>query len=154
MYSVLLSFHSIIRWFVLASLLLSIYRAYKGWIKNSQFFKSDNLVRYWTVTILHKQLLVGICLYFVSPISNYFLRNYTESVQNSEFRFFGMEHSLMMLTAIVIVSIGSIKTKQKTKDREKYKTMAIWFSIGLILIFFSIPWSFSPLISRPLYRPF
>lgn len=154
MYSTLLSFHSLIRWLALASLLFSIYRAYKGWIKNSPFSKLDTLARYWTVTILHIQLLVGISLYFTSPIVNYFFHNYTESVLNINLRFFGMEHSIMMLTAIVIVSVGSIKTKQKIKDREKYKTMAMWFSIGLILILLSVPWSFSQFVSRPLFRPF
>jgi hypothetical protein len=32
--------------------------------------------------------------------------------------------------------------------------MAIWFTIVLLVIFFSIPWHFSPLTSRPYFRWF
>jgi hypothetical protein len=69
-------------------------------------------------------------------------------------RFFGMEHITMMLIAIILITIGSAKAKRKTTDADKFKTMAIWFTISLMIILSSIPWSFSPLTSRPLFRAF
>jgi hypothetical protein len=60
----------------------------------------------------------------------------------------------VMLTAIILITIGSAKAKRKTTDQEKFKTMAIWLTIALLLILSSIPWSFSPLISRPMFRAF
>lgn len=154
MYSTLLVLHSLIRWFVLASLLFAIFRAYKGWRSQKRFSKFDNSVRHWTATIAHIQLIIGLWLYFVSPIINYFLHNYNEAVHQREIRFFGMEHSLMMLIAMIVITIGSVKAKRKSTDTEKFKTMAIWFSVGLFIILTSIPWGFSPLVSRPYYRPF
>lgn len=71
-----------------------------------------------------------------------------------QIRFFGMEHITMMMIAITLITIGSAKAKRKTTDEAKFKTMAIWFSIALLLILSSIPWSFSPLTSRPLFRSF
>ncbi|MEJ7740420.1 MAG: hypothetical protein WKF97_23625 [Chitinophagaceae bacterium] len=65
-----------------------------------------------------------------------------------------MEHITMMLTAIIVITIGSAKTKRKSTDQEKFKTMATWFTIGLLIILTSIPWPFSPLTSRPFFRPF
>jgi cytochrome b561 len=65
-----------------------------------------------------------------------------------------MEHSLMMVIAIIVITIGSAKAKRKLTDREKFKTMALWFSAGLLIILSSVPWAFSPLISRPYFRPF
>jgi hypothetical protein len=65
-----------------------------------------------------------------------------------------MEHSLMMMVAIVIITIGSAKTKRRHTDTEKFKTMAIWFTVGLLIILISVPWTFSPLASRPYFRPF
>jgi len=59
-----------------------------------------------------------------------------------------------MLTAIVIITIGSAKAKRKTMDKDKFKTMAIWFTIGLVIILTSVPWWFSPLVNRPNFRPF
>lgn len=154
MYSTVLALHSLVRWLVLASLLFAIFRAYKGWLSKKVFSRFDNSVRHWTATIAHIQLIIGLWLYFISPIIDFFLHNYKDAVHQRELRFFGMEHSLMMITAIVIITIGSAKAKRKQTDNEKFKTMAIWFTVGLLIILTSIPWTFSPLASRPYFRPF
>lgn len=154
MYSTLLFLHSIVRWMVLASLLLAIFRAYKGWFLKKRFSKFDNAARHWAATIAHTQLVIGFLLYFVSPIIEYFRHSYKEAVHLREIRFFGMEHSLMMLTAIIIITIGSAKAKRRQTDTQKFKTMAIWFSVALLIILIMIPWGFSPFVSRPYYRSF
>jgi len=154
MYPILLALHSLVRWFVLAGLLFAIIRAYRGWLGNKVFTKFDERIRWTTATIAHIQLIIGVWLYFISRIVTYFLHNFKEAVGQRQVRFFGMEHVTMMLTAIVIITIGSAKAKRKVTDREKFKTMAVWFAIGLIIILTSVPWSFSPLVSRPNIRPF
>lgn len=151
---ILLTLHSIVRWLVLASLLFAIVQSYKGWFTNKEFSKFDNFVRHTTATISHIQLILGLWLYFLSPIIEYFLHNYKEAAKQKEIRFFGMEHTLMMLIAIILITIGSAKAKRKSTDKEKFKTMAIWFTISLLIIFISIPWPFSPFAQRPLYRRF
>ena len=112
------------------------------------------MVRHWTATIAHIQLIIGLWLYAVSPITNYFINNSQEAIHLREIRFFGMEHSLMMLIAIIVITIGSVKAKRQSTDTEKFKTMAIWFTVGLLIILSSIPWQFSPLTSRPHFRAF
>lgn len=154
MHIIFLTIHSLFRWFVLTSLLFAIYRSYKGWFTDKSFSKFDNTVRHTTATIAHIQLIVGLWLYFISPIIDYFLHNYKDAVKVGEIRFFGMEHSLMMLISIIIITIGSVKVKHKRTDKEKFRTMAIWFTIGLLIILISIPWTFSPLSSRPYFRTF
>lgn len=154
MYSVLLTLHSWVRWLVLISLLFALFRAYKGWFSKSAFSAFDNSVRHWTATIVHIQLIIGVWLYVISPIVKFFLHNFTEAVHQTNPRFFGMEHAIMMLTAITIITIGSAKAKRKKTDREKFKTMAIWYTLGLIIILTSIPWAFSPFAARPHFRPF
>lgn len=154
MYLLLLATHSLIRWFVLTSLIFAIYRAYRGWLLKKPFTGFDNSVRYISATIAHVQLIVGLWLYFISPIVAYFLYNFSTAVHERQIRFFGMEHITMMLTAIVLITIGSYKAKRKANDLEKFKTMAIWYTIALLIILTSVPWSFSPLVSRPLFRSF
>ena len=154
MYSFLLALHSLVRWFVLASLLFAIYRGYRGWLLKKPFSKLDEQVRWITATIAHIQLIFGLWLYFISPIVSYFLHNFKDAVHNRQIRFFGMEHITVMLIAIIIISIGSAKAKRKATGPERFKTMATWFTVALLLILSSIPWSFSPLISRPLFRAF
>lgn len=154
MYFILLTLHSYVRWLVLGSLLLSIVIACIGLIKGKRFSLSDDRLRHITATIAHIQFLFGIILYFISPIVNYFARNFKDAIHLREIRFFGMEHSLMMFIAISVITIGSAKAKRKTTDREKFKTMAIWFTIGLLIILSSIPWPFTGLVSRPYFRSF
>ena len=154
MYYVLLVLHSLLRWLVLASLLFAIYRAYRGWLLKKPYTLFDYRARMVAATVAHIQLVMGLWLYFISPVVTYFLHNMGKAVHLREIRFFGMEHITVMLTAIVVITIGSAKAKQKATDRDKFKTMAIWFTIGLLLILTSIPWSFSPLIHRPLFRWF
>lgn len=154
MYSFILATHSLIRWFVLTSLLFAIYRAYRGWLSNKTYTSFDENTRVITTIIAHTQLVIGLALYFISPIVDYFLHHFKIAVHERQIRFFGMEHVTMMLIAIVLITIGSAKAKRQTGDQQKFKTMAIWFTIALLIILSSIPWSFSPLISRPNFRPF
>ncbi len=82
------------------------------------------------------------------------MQNFDEAIHLREIRFFGMEHSLMMFVAVSVISVGSAKAKRKNTDRDKFKTMTIWFTIGLLIILSSIPWPFTGLVSRPYFRPF
>ena len=152
MYQTLTFYHSIMRWLVLASLLYAIYRAYKGYTLSVQFSKTDNAIRHWTATIAHIQLVIGIILYTQSPIVKYFWSNFNEAMHNIDLAFFGLLHIFLMLTAIILITVGSALSKRKTTDKEKFKTMLFWFTVSLIIIFIAIPWPFSPLANRPYFR--
>lgn len=152
MYSTLLSLHSWVRWVVLVFLVYSIYRAFMGYNQNKAFSKTDNAFRHWTATVAHIQLMIGIILYTQSPIVKFFWTDTKTTWQNLDLTFYGVIHILLMLTAIVVLTIGSALAKRKPTDKEKFKTMLVWFSIVLIIIFIAIPWTFSPLSSRPNFR--
>lgn len=153
MYQTLTFYHSIVRWFVLLSLLCCIIRAFRGYTGISPVFsKTDNSVRHWTATIAHIQLVIGIILYTQSPMIKYFWKNFTEARGNRENFFFALIHIVLMLSAIVFITIGSAAAKRKTVDREKFRTMLIWFSLALIIVLVAIPWPFSPLAQRPFLR--
>ncbi|QSW89722.1 hypothetical protein J0383_02645 [Flavobacterium endoglycinae] len=152
MHQSILICHSFMRWLVLLSLLYSIYRAYKGYFFQLSFTKTDNLIRHWTATIAHIQLLFGILVYVQSPIVKYFWRNFKDGIQNLDMAFFGLIHIVLMLAAVIFITIGSALAKRKLSDGQKFKTMLIWFTIALIIIFIAIPWPFSPLANRPYIR--
>lgn len=154
MYPVILALHSLVRWVVVITLLYAIFKAYNGWLSRKAYTKSDNTAKTLAVTFVHIELILGLILYFTSPIIEFFRNNFKEAVQQKDVRFLGMEHSVMMLIAVVLITIGSAKSKRKTTDAAKFKTLAIWFTIGLIIILVSIPWPFSPFASRPAFRPF
>ena len=150
MYQALLLYHSIFRWLVLIALLYAIYRAAKGYYSNAVFSKIDDGVRHWTATTCHLQLTLGILLYTQSPIVPYYWAHRNEA--GFELAFFSVVHMLMTLTAISLITIGSAKAKRMPTDRQKFKTMLVWFSCGLLIILIAIPWPFSPLASRPYFR--
>ncbi|CAA9258848.1 MAG: hypothetical protein AVDCRST_MAG56-2421 [uncultured Cytophagales bacterium] len=152
MYPLLLTIHSLFRWAVLAGLLFALLRAYRGWLTRAAFSAFDDTVRHVAATIAHVQLLIGLGLYYASPLTNYFYDNARAALRQREIRFFGLEHPSLMLTAIVLISIGSALAKRKTEPAAKFKTVAIWFTIALLLLLLSIPWPFSPLVSRPYGR--
>lgn len=154
MYSFLLALHSLVRWLVLSSLVYSIFIAYRGWLFKKPYTKADGVIRSVTTTTAHIQLVIGVWLYCISPVVSYFLHNFSTAVRERQIRFFGMEHITMMVIAITVLTIGSAKVKRKTTDEQKFKTMAVWFTVTLLIILSSIPWSFSPLTSRPNFRPF
>ena len=154
MYSTLLSLHSLVRWLALIFILYAIYRAFVGYTQNKPFSKTDNAFRHWMATIAHIQLMVGMILYTQSPIVKYFWTDTKTALQNLDFTFYGLIHIVLMLTAIVVLTIGSALAKRKPTDKEKFKTMLVWFSIALIIIMIAIPWTFSPLSSRPNFRAF
>jgi hypothetical protein len=154
MYSTLLILHSITRWLVLGSLLYAIFRAVKGYVSVAPFSKIDNSVRHWTATISHIQLIIGVILYIKSPVIRFYFSNYSEAKTNEEISFFGSIHSTLMFVSVVIVTIGSAMAKRKSSDKEKFKTILLWFGLALIIILIAIPWPFSPFANRPYLRHF
>lgn len=154
LYSFLLAFHSFWRWFVLVTLVVSIGRAFWGKKRHRPFAKKDNLLRMLTLISAHIQLTIGVVLYAISPIVSYFWNNFGKAVHERQIRFFGMEHITVMIAAIIVLTIGSSKVKKQKEDYEKFSIMFFWFGIALLLILSSIPWSFSPLTSRPNFRVF
>ncbi|MBV8253574.1 MAG: hypothetical protein JO154_13285 [Chitinophaga sp.] len=154
MYAFLLALHSLVRWLVVIALVVSLFTTWRGWLQSRAFTAKNRLLRTCTTAISHTQGLIGIVLYVISPVVQYFLQHFGQAVKLREIRFFGLEHSSMMLTGIVMLTIGAYKSKRRPAGKEQFKILAIWYTIAFVIMFFSIPWSFSPLTSRPYLRPF
>lgn len=154
MYAILLTIHSWFRWLVLISLIYTLLRSYHGWIRARTFSLFDEVTRNATVMIVQTQFLIGLALYVYSPMVRYFLQNFATAVHERDARFFGMEHITMMFIAVGVISAGSLKVNKNKTDRGKFRLIALWFSVGLLIIFLSIPWEFSPFTRRPYFRTF
>lgn len=155
MYEILLSTHSILRWLVLIPMLIIIFKGFAGWFGGAKFKKSDKALLGFSVGMIHLQFVLGLVLYFVSPIFDSILDDFGGVMKDRNLRYFAVEHLLMMIISVVIVTIGSSKAKKKLVDKDKFRVIAIWFTIALIIIFIMIPWdfiSFSP--ARPTFRGF
>ncbi len=153
-YGIVLIAHSWGRWLVIILLLMSIVRAFQGWLAHQSIGRFDHLLNRFTLGALYGQMLMGYYLYLHSPIVDYFLQHIKESIPQTQLRFWGMEHITAMTFSILILSIGSYRAFHKTEDQKKFKTLALWFSFAFIIIFCTIPWSFSPFTARPDFRGF
>lgn len=151
-FSTLLLVHSWLRWLILIGLIATVYRSSLAWKKGLDFSPTDERLRFTTVLLAHVQLIVGLALYWVSPLMQYFLSHFKEAVHQREIRFFGMEHNFTMLFAIVLLTIIGARAKRLSDSKSRHKTLAIGFFIVLLLIFIAIPWPFSPMVARPLFR--
>src|SRR5688572_27733743 len=133
MYSILVFLHSTIRWLVVISLAYAAYRGYKGYKTNAPFLPADHIVRHWTATIAHVQLVLGIMLYTQSPVVKYFWNSPKTAGSIFDALFYALLHFLGMLTAIVLITIGSALAKRKTEDKARFKTMFTRFTIAFII---------------------
>lgn len=132
--NILVSTHSGLRWIALILLLLAIYNAFTA--KNYE--KKHRLVNMFAMISLHTQLLIGLALYFTSAKVQF-----TEGwMKVAMYRFYGMEHLMGMLIAIVLVTIGHSKSKKATESAAKFKAIKLWYVLALILILAFIPWPF------------
>lgn len=138
MYATFLALHSVLRWLVLVSLIYTISISIEGCISKRPYTAMDNIARIIANSISHIQLLVGFMLYFVlSPVTQYFLKNGLEG--NHQTCFFGIYHITMMLLSIIVMTIGGSIAKRTEADYTKFRTVAIWFSVALVLILCAIP---------------
>lgn len=134
MYEILKHTHSGLRWVALILILLAIYNS----ITAKEFGKRQKLINLFSMVSLHTQLILGLVLYFNSPL----VRFYQGWMKDAEDRFYGMEHVAGMVIAIALITVGYVKSKKGTTPAEIYKPIKLFYIIGLILILASIPWPF------------
>jgi hypothetical protein len=130
MHSLLLATHSVIRYFLLILLLILIVRSLLGWLNKSNYEKMDDKVSLGVFILTHTQLLLGIILFFVSPIVIFS----GASMKDSVARYWLVEHNTGMIIAIVLISIARISSKKITDAVVKHKRMFIFNAIALVII--------------------
>ena len=142
MYTGLLHSHNMFRWLVLITLILTLAFAFKGWLGKKSWKKQDNVAGLLLVIFMDIQFLVGILLYaFYSPLTKAAFSNFGSAMQNSELRFYAVEHISLMIVALLLVHIGRSKSKKAATAVKQHRAAAIFYSIGLILILAAIPWN-------------
>ena len=137
MYTGLLHAHSGLRWVVLILLIAAIFNAF-GKKNGGVWTAKDKKITLFAMVFTHIQLVLGIILYFMSPKVQFV----NSMINETTLRFYTVEHISLMLLAIVAITIGYRKSKRSLHDSEKFKIVALCYSIGLLLILFGIPCPF------------
>lgn len=124
--------HSGLRYLVLGLLIAAIGLAYSNWQKNET---ADSKIYSFALISCHIQLLIGFILYFISPKVDFSMMG------DKMYRFYSVEHVLMMVIAIILVTVGRVRSR-KVEGGAKHRTILYFYGMALILILASIPWPF------------
>lgn len=136
----LIAAHSGMRYIVLLLLVIAIINAIIN-LKSDKFGKKDKMLNLFAMVFLHIQLLLGLILYFIDLANQTKVRFGEGMMSDPVARFFTMEHALMMIVAITLVTIGYSKSK-KAEPNKKHRLVLRYYGLGLIVIFVAIPWPF------------
>ena len=142
MYNFIKEAHSFWAYVVLILLLIAFVNALIGFSSNKQFTAKDRKISLFALIASHIQLLLAMFLYFLSP---YYTRmkeiGMGEVMKNSDLRLYLIEHPLINIIAIILITVGWSKHKKAIAEKAKFKSIWLMYLIALILILSRIPWN-------------
>lgn len=148
---ILLTLHNLTRWAVVVFALLALITAFSGWFEKKSFTQKDSKNLFFYTRFFEVQIILGTILMFTKGWGNIMINGGADVMSNSILRFFAVEHWLMMVIALVIAHIGGAQIKKTDESIKKYRRMAIWTLVSILLVLAAIPWPFMA-TGRPLLR--
>ncbi len=145
MYTGFRHLHSYFAYLLLAVLIFSIIYVIVQFVKKKPFTEKVRKISLIGLIASHLQLLIGLVLYFISPRGiSLFSDEMSQIMGDSVTRLYAIEHPLTMIIAIVLITIGYSKAKKPGDDVRRFKTLLLFYLIGLILMLTRIPWDAWP----------
>lgn len=142
MYNTILNLHSYWAFIVLIVLIIATVNALIKSSGNKEYGPKDFRLALFTLIVSHIQLLIGLILYVVSPRLAMFSELGMGGVMKDAVnRLYLVEHPFVNIIAIALITIGYSKHKKKLTSKSKFKMIAIFYTLGLILLLSRIPWS-------------
>lgn len=138
-YTPLLHSHWLLAVLVLIVLVATVVKMAIGKVSKSAFDKGANRLSLFSLIFAHLQLVVGLALYFVSPLGMKAFET-GEAMSNAALRFYSVEHIAVNIIAIVLITVGRSGLKRKTSDAAKYRHGLIFFGLGFLLLLSRVPW--------------
>jgi len=142
MYETVLFIHSYWAYLVLLLLIVASVNSLVGYFSNKEYGAMNFRIALFTLIVSHIQILIGLVLFFTAP----YLRAFSEVgmggvMKDSTLRLYIVEHPLIMIIAVALITIGYSKHKNKLTSKPKFKLLAIFYTIALILMLSRIPWN-------------
>lgn len=135
--------HSILAAFVVIALALVVFNAIMSIKREEKFKAGDRKLGLIALILTHTQLLIGLITYYISDW-------YTalkdvgmgKAMKEADLRLMSVEHPLMMVVAIILITIGWSRHKKLEENNAKFKSFAIFYGIALVVVLSRIPWKF------------
>ncbi|NHM02683.1 hypothetical protein [Flavobacterium difficile] len=131
------SIHSTLAYAVLAVLLIAVINAFLGLSAKRNFTKKDRSLSLVALILTHIQLVVGLAVWVTSPLG----KEAMSQMSNAALRLTAVEHPLVNILAIALITIGWSKHKKEESSNGKFKKIGFLYFAGLLFILSRIPWS-------------
>ena len=134
--------HSGWAYITLIILIVAVVNAIIGLTANKEFKDKDLRISLFTLIVTHIQLLIGVLAFFTTSQFTFLKdKGMGAAMKEPEIRLVIMEHPLMMILAVVLITMGFSKHKSKTTDSAKFKTISIFYGVALLFVLSRIPWN-------------
>jgi len=134
--------HSYWAYIVLLIIIIAVVNAIIGLSSKKEFNAKDLRISLFALIASHIQLIIGFIAFYTSTFyTSMRTMGMGEVMKNKELRNSLIEHPVMIIIAITLITIGFSKHKKKTTDAGKFKTITIFYGIALLIILGMIPWS-------------
>jgi uncharacterized membrane protein len=144
MYSTLFGLHSGLRYIVLLLLAVALLLSLVGLFGKKPYSEMNRKVNLFAMISTHTQFLVGLILYFFSPMVNF--SNMAEAMKDATTRYWTVEHSVMMLFSIVLITIGHSRSKKAKDAVNKHRAVALYYGLAVLVILVAIYQSGRPIL--------
>ncbi len=142
MYEIILALHSYLAYIVLAILFLAVGNAISGLVSNKMFTpEKDFRLSLFALILTHLMVLVGLILFFVSPSGLQAIQTLGMGGLNAPARLLAVEHPFINIIGVTLITIGWSRHKKFIEGNKKFKSIAIFYGLGLVLILSRIPWA-------------
>ena len=141
MYESVQILHSYWAYLVLLILTLATFNALFKLLRKKEYSNNDLRISLFAVIVSHLQLLIGLVLYFVSPLGLESIKANGMGGLTSFARQVAVEHPFVGILGIILITIGFSKHKKKLTAVKKFKTITSYYFIAWLLILSRIPWS-------------
>jgi len=101
-----------------------------GWTGNKPFTRVDDRLGLYLVIFTHLQLIAGVVLYFMSPNVQFG----SHTMKDATVRYWTMEHVLMMVIAIALITAARSTSRRMQDDTAKHKRLVIFNIIAIIVV--------------------
>ena len=142
MYEIIQKAHSGWAYLALLVLVIAVVNSFIGLFSKKDFTGRDRKISLFALVAIHTQLLIGFLVYFVSPNGFSIIGDVEmgEVMKNAALRLTVVEHPLINIVGVILITIGWVKHKKLTTSESKFKTFSIYYGLGLLLILSRIPW--------------
>ena len=141
MYAVLKTVHSYWAFLVIITLTFIVINSIISKFSGRAFNTKDLRISLYGLIFSHIQVLIGLILYFVSPWFDQFSRLGMSIMKNAESRLYLIEHPLINIIAILLITLGWSLHKRQSDSSKKFLRIGLFYGLGLIFLLSRIPWN-------------